>query len=600
MAELLTDADKALLSLKCGLVSVPEGKPAAAKEEPRPAPSGPLDSDDKPASNPPIEVEEEPTDKDLEDALKPREDISKYKKMDFEDAVDMLCFLDESLGSGQRVLHPWQMETLVFLSRTKFTTKIPLRFYMAAANGSGKDAYVNAPIALFLTLCKIRHRCIITSSSYNQLKTQTQSYLRSLCSRANAKLAEMGISEKAFLIKRDHIVCTLTGSEIVLFVTDDPGKAEGFHPFPDYAEAELCIIINEAKSINADISDALSRCTFNRWIEISSPGSTNGRFYNSIKSGLHYPAPFVAGIKYCRRVTSFDCPHISREKIEQDRLEYGENSIIFRSKHLAEFTSIDENVVVTREAIQKCLNLSKDKIDIGLPVRAGLDLAGGGDENALYVFDNNVCIGHETFRARDTDGVTINALIAFFHKYNLKAENIFADDGGIGQGILDNLAGKGWPVNRVRNQWSPIVKNGMYGNRGAELWFNFARFVQECIVVLPSDDTTLHDQLSSRFYRQGETNGKLFLESKAEARLKGHGSPDRADGVVLAFTGLTIADFRGENVKSTKIKIKSYEESLMEAKDRQFEHLRTPMKSITRTISYRNVGNLFNKIYERK
>jgi hypothetical protein len=46
----------------------------------------------------------------------------------------------------------------------------------------------------------------------------------------------------------------------------------------------------------------------------------------------------------------------------------------------------------------------------------------------------------------------------------------------------------------------------------------------------------LKDQLTNRYYKGFDTTqGKLALESKAEARANGHKSPDRADGYVLCM-----------------------------------------------------------------
>ena len=541
---------------------------------------------------------DEDSEAELIAALTAKQHESQYTLVDFEDAVDLIHAADASMSAGSRSLHDWQTETLLFLSGKfhKFSKKQPLRFYMPAANGSGKDAYIIAPLAVFLTLCKIRHRVVITSSSYNQLKTQTENYIRSLCSRLNYRLAELGVCKKAFVIKKEHIACTLTGSEIVMFVTDEAGKAEGYHPFPDNRDEELTIIVNEAKTVPEDIFHALSRCTYNRWIEISSPGQDSGHFYNSVKTAITYPQPYVLGSKYCRFVTSYDCPHIPQERIDQDKEDYGEHSPIFRSKHLAQFSSYDQQVVIRRDTLQTCLHRASIKIDIGLPRRAGLDLAAGGDENCLYVFDNNQFIGRETFRASDTDSVTINALITFFQKYALKAENIFADDGGVGHGILDNLRGRGWDVNRVLNQGKPRNSSGAYANRGAELWFNFARLVQESVVILPVDDHKLHDQLTSRYYHQQNVTGRIALESKKEARAKGHSSPDRADALVLAFCGLTLADFR--DGKRTELNVRvDPEQDALSKRDAQMKYLMQERKTKPAGVVFNSASNLLRSIY---
>jgi hypothetical protein len=289
---------------------------------------------------------------------------TEYMPLDFKDTVEMLYYFDDNLRNGRRTLHDWQTETNKYICEpSKFTFQYPLEYNLCAANGSGKDAYVIATYPLWKLLTHIRSRVIITSSSAAQLQGQTESYIRSYGFMINKKLQEQGIVDNGpFLIKKNHIINLLTGSEIKTFVTDDAGRAEGYHPFPDSTPVfegpelggQLTIIINEAKTVPKDIFEALGRCTFNRWLNVSTPGDTSGPFYESFTKSNLYSSPYIPGHPVSRRVTSYDCSHIPREKIERDKVKWGENSILFRSKHLALFTSFGENVVIPDDLIEKC------------------------------------------------------------------------------------------------------------------------------------------------------------------------------------------------------------------------------------------------------
>lgn len=466
---------------------------------------------------------------------------SKYHPLEFRTPVEMLEFYDDSFRDPikPRKLNKSQKEILELIASPNYTFEDKLQLSVVAANGSGKDAYIICPAIIWLLTAKVRHKVVGTSSSYTQLTTQTEAYVRIMAETINAKNREMGMCEKTFVIKKEFIFCLLTGSTCIMFSTDDPGRAEGHHPYPDHPNAEETIIVNEAKTLGDPIFDALSRCTYNRWIEVSSPGRMGGRFYQHCQNSIIYPEPYEFGRRYARKITSFDCHHKSVKEILQDKLEMGENSPLYRSKHLAEFTSTDEQVVIVRETLDKCLEFAREKRVIGLGRHAGVDFSKGGDENTMYVFDENVYLGREIFRANDTT-VTVDALIEFFQKWRLIASKINGDDGHVGGAIIDNLTKKGWPINRVVNQSAPLGVSSHLGNRGAEMYFSFKRLVEEGIVVLPKDDTKLHNQLTSRYYKQHASNGKIILEAKKDARLRGHGSPDRADAVVLAFTGVTI------------------------------------------------------------
>lgn len=500
-----------------------------------------LDQLDELLDSPPdsFEFEVDHPDEETSDLLYPKTE-HKYTAAQFESPLDLLVF-NEPFRLELITPHEWQVACCDLVSKYKYTKDDPLRLLLCTCNGSGKDSVIISNTAVWFIWTNIRSKCIITSASWNQLQSQTEAYIRTLCQSINDELGR-----KVFVIKKMCILCVDTGSIIWMFTTDDPGRAEGHHPFIDYKDSKVMIIINEAKTVKDEIFGALGRCTFAYWIEVSTPGNTKGHFYQSVIHGIQYPEEYKRQSLdyYCFKVTSSMCPHISQNKIEFDKKELGEHSPLFRSRHLAEFTSLDESVIITLEAVLKCFTLAKEEYQLGT-LTGGCDLAAGGDENTFYPFRNNISIGREVFRATDTV-VTQNFLMQVaFPKYGFTKENcknVNADDGGIGRGIIDNLHDAGWKVTRVNNQHRAL-RTDLYGNRGAEMWYNFKRLIEECIPVLPQDDTKLRDQLSSRYYRHHVTTGKLICEPKKEAKAKGHGSPDRADGVVLAFSRINVNDF---------------------------------------------------------
>lgn len=527
---------------------------------------------------------------------------SKYQAFDaFKNPLDLLFTFNPSVRDGTMVPHKWQIEELKLLSRP-YTKDNPLKHVLVAVNGSGKDSIVISSFAVWLAVANIRSRCVITSASANQMNSQTEPSIRVLAEAMNVAFKETYGIDKLFVIKRQHIICPITGSEIKMFVTDEPGRAEGYHPWPDAPGGKVALIINEGKTVPDLIYDAFRRCTHTHYIVISSPGKTSGELYNISRNAVTYPQPWKAFTWYLRKVTSYDCSHISKEVIEFEKNEKGEHSPWFRSRHKAEFTTLDEQVVITKEVLDRCLEAGH--IEYGeyagtikhkLPglLHAGLDLAKGGDENTFYVFDGNKFKGAENFRCDDIT-VTGPILIDYFTKYGFTketADHIYADDGGIGGGIIDLLWRAGWMVVRTVNQSKPIDTGIIkYSNRGAQLWLRFAKLVEERQVILPKDNQKLLDQLSSRGYDQND-QGKFRLESKPEARLKGHGSPDRADAVVLAFSRLTIHDLlETDGVELVSRKMKYHMPSQKELVQQQVNLLR--MERIAgRSLRYGEEGD---------
>lgn len=519
----------------------------------------------------------------------------KYAPIEFKDSIQMMLAVMPDLRDKVRNLYNWQVETNTFLCTNVFDISHPLQFVLCACNGSGKDAFVIAPFAVWHCVSKIRSRVIITSSSFNQLKNQTEPSIRAIANAINTFTGE-----KTLIVKHFHIVCKATGSEILMFSTDDPGLAEGYHPFPDYKGAEMAIIINESKTVKDEIFAALRRCNgYNRWIEVSSPGKTSGHMYNMYRKSTVYPNKYKLRNTtwYARKVTAYDCPHISKVIIEDDKREFGEHSPQFRSMYLAEFTSLDEAVVIPIEMLQKSCDKGCIETKSSRGVSAGIDLSFslGGDESVGYCIRNNLIV--DSFSTRISDTVQLKDYVASKIRewkllYGLLPENTFIDDGNAGKSVIDMLRNMDkLEVSRVINQSSAVSKLH-YANKGAELYWNVRRLVEESLIYIDAAKyAKLYHQLTSRRYKQHAINGKLVLESKTDSRAKGLGSPDHADAYVLAFTGLTINDFVDINKTEAPAKRVITQEDILSGNVNVEEILR-PRKQTTNLRHYNSLHNV--------
>jgi phage terminase large subunit len=454
-----------------------------------------------------------------------------YRALEFPDPELFLNFYDEHINSGRVTLHPWQSEELEKIGVTKATAQHPYKFCLVTCNGSGKDAFIIAPTVVWFAASKIRSRCIITSSSGVQLTSQTEGYIKTLCQKVNEKH-----SCEIFRIRQRYIKCMLSGSEIRMFATDEAGKAEGYHPMdPD---SEMMIVVNEGKSVSEEIHGALRRCTgYNYWLEISSPGEPIGYFYKAATSWHNV-----------RYVDYTLCPHRSVEEIEEDKIELGETSALYRSKNLAMFTSTSDETVIPQDLVESILKDAsngtyKNNSFIDFKVRVGIDLAAGGDENVICFVLGNKCIKEVYFRETDTEiSADKIAEILKDNKIPKDYKYITADDGGVGHSIIDKLRKRGWNITRMMNQWAASNKK-LYGNKGAELWYRAKRIIEERLFDLSSLSEKTRQQLYTRHFKKVSTSSRLFLEAKKEAKAKGRPSPDRADAFILALSGLNVDDY---------------------------------------------------------
>jgi len=455
-------------------------------------------------------------------------------------------------------LYKWQAETLFQLAgytdindldlpKTRPTDKTPLYYNLVAANGSGKDQVVISAFAVWFCLSKVRSRCVITSSSYEQLKDQTYKYIKNICEEIN-----VSYGRKVFEIVEFLITCNDTGSEIKCFVTDDPGKAEGRHPF-DEPGAEMAVIINEAKSITDEMFQAFSRFTgYNYWLEISSPGKNSGHFFKRCtRSKYAFPDKLHIGEFYWRRVTAFDCPHLLGKHIEHLKDEHGEQSLIYRSQVLAEFTSLDEAAFIPSTLFENYPN--NPPRTFGLPNRAGIDLSLGGDETVAYFFVHGK-LHLRTTKIRN-EAILHNQIISWIKEFNITPSEVRIDDGGLGRPIVQRVQNAGYDVVPIRNEARSTNPN-FFKNRGVENWNRIKRALEDRLFPIIHDDLTRQQLCTRGFSVKGIVT---LLEPKAEMRSRGLSSPDRADALALCFDSVPLPAFKEEILHSTEPETRFHE-----------------------------------------
>ena len=167
------------------------------------------------------------------------------------------------------------------------------------------------------------------------------------------------------------------------------------------------------------------------------------------------------------------------------------------------------------------------------------DFAAGRDENVLAIRSGNKLLELVAWRERDTNAA-VGRFIIEFRRYNLRAQQIWGDNGGVGHAMCDTLDAAGWPINRF-DFGSPAGHKDVYVSRGAEIWDSLSTRIKRAEIVL-INDPVLISQLTTRKIVY-DARGRIKLETKEEMAARGLKSPDRADAVIGAFA-FGVQDFR--------------------------------------------------------
>jgi phage terminase large subunit len=400
-------------------------------------------------------------------------------------------------------LYPWQIDTLDAVGQ-----RIPTA--LAAANESGKTSCVAVSLVLWFLwrYGDAGGKIVITSGSWLQLETQLMPAIR----RQSSILPgwEFLITQAKRKGAKDP--------QLILFSTDNPGRAEGHHAV-DAEKAPLLIIADEAKSIPDPIFTAFDRCGPQFLLLMSSPGDSSGRFFECFNKHR--------SLYWTRRVKSTECPHIQQSKRDRDLSLYGPNHPIYLSIHEAEFAGSHERVIIPKATL-------RDALEYPPPFSPGIkvgfcDFAAGGDENVLAIREGNRAWLHDAWREIDTIQATRQFIQAFMNT-GLRPAQIQGDASGLGTVMIDALADANWRIGRTYN--NAASGKPIYANADTEAWFEMEKLLRKKQIQLP-DDPDLFEQLTSRRWEYGPKQ-VLRVESKETLSARGLPSPDRADAIIGA------------------------------------------------------------------
>jgi hypothetical protein len=248
---------------------------------------------------------------------------------------------------------------------------------------------------------------------------------------------------------------------------------------------------------------------------LSTPYGRQGVFYEEWTHGQGWE-------RY--RVTANDVPRISAGFLDEERATMTEAE--FRREYMVEFTETEDALIPLA-----WLDEARERPPIHThnALAAGLDVAGPGeDETVLVVRDGSSIVHMQAWDDPDPRGRVVAALNPFRRRMDV----LNVDTVGMGYYMARHLQDQGFPVQDV-NVGLPARRTDRYANVKAESYWGLRMRLEAGDLRGLMDDTAI-SQLAGINYEHNP-RGQVIIESKEHARKRGVKSPDRAEGIMLAF-----------------------------------------------------------------
>jgi len=415
-----------------------------------------------------------------------------------------LSFAQMATLDGVR-LYPKQAEALNAVSMGWPTS-------LVACNGAGKTAIVAREAVKGFFKRHPQGKLVATSGSFNQLQNQLWPAIGS------------GMP-KGVIVLNGTSPCTIRtpeGGKGIGFSTVKPERAEGWHPTINPETDPVMVLVDESKGVSDEIFGAFDRCTTKYILYISSPGQSTGRFFDTHHSLKKY--------YYAVKMSSYDCPHIPAAKRDRDREIHSEDSAVFRSMHLAEFTDLDSSCILSLGDLRHTID-NPPHLDTKGERCAFFDFAAGGDENVFALREGNSVRIVDTWRDKDTVQA-VRKFIRLARELGLQAAQCWGDGDGLGLPMINQFNDEHFPINSFRGGM-PANDTEIYTNLISEVWIAGCNKIKKGLVHLGELDPITQRQLTTRFL-EWDSKGKVRAEKKEDMAKRGVKSPDRGDAILGA------------------------------------------------------------------
>lgn len=441
----------------------------------------------------------------------------------------------------------WQAEVLEDIGQTlknaepfNFENCIA-RIARASGHGIGKSALV-AWIILWAISTFEDTKGVVTANTENQLKTKTWAEL--------AKWYRLFIGNELFKMTATALFSRDPAHEKTWRIDMVPWSAKNTEAFAGLHNQgkRILVLFDEGSAIEDVIYEVTEGALTDLytqiiWAVFGNPTRNTGRFRECF-----------AGGKYSHRwnyktIDSRSVRFTNKAQIKEWEDDYGEDSDFFRVRVKGTFPRIDSDSFISLELAQEAVRRTPLPPQLNSAAMVlGVDVGRFGDDpSVIYPRKGNDAVSWkvEVHYKMNTMQLASRIAAKFFE---LRAQVVFVDEGGVGGGVVDRLEMLRIPVIGVdfgRAADHDDVNDGTkYANKRAEIWGRLRKWLGRGAIPekVPAVEMTVLDELTAPRYgmvtrKEGEC---IQLETKKDMRKRNIKSPNIADALATTFAEVVL------------------------------------------------------------
>lgn len=375
---------------------------------------------------------------------------------------------------------------------------------VAAANAVGKT-WAAARVATWFFLYFPNALVVTTAPTYRQVRYLLWREIRSVVARLKQRgVKDVGKPTYTTWSWKDRLALGFSAAEW------SPDRFQGLH-----AE-HLLVIVDEASGVADSIYEQIFSTLKGAHAVLYMIGNP------LVRRGFFFQA-FNSDSFKTFKLTAFDSPNVIErrvvipglvtiEDIERDRALFGEDSVYWKTRILAEFPPADSDSLFTLEDLDQAKELEPPENLELFPKEAGLDPARGGQSlTVLIVRQGPWAYLLETFDFNDLMKVARTV-----HELLLRegVSSIKVDVSGLGAGVADRLKELSNGHYEVVSFMATKASEKGFANLRTEVWMHLAELVKTKRAFGPvfSDRRVVHSLLDCTF--EFSPQGKLRLKGK--------------------------------------------------------------------------------------